>query len=81
MQRGGVVSVVVTVYDAENSLEKREEEEKRTEKKSTKRKDKRKERIREEKSLFSRKHSPYRITALDSTEKTYSADNGLFIYK
>ena len=57
--------VVVTVYDAENRLEKREEEEKRTEKKSTKRKDKRKERIREENSLFNRNHSPYRITALE----------------
>lgn len=60
-----MASVVVAVYDAENSLEKREEEEKRTEKKSTKRKDKRKERIREEKSLLYRNHSSCRITALE----------------
>ena len=66
-----MVPVVVTVYDTENSLEKREEEEKRTEKKSTKRKDKRKERIREEKSLYSRNYPPYRITALRLTEQTY----------
>ena len=60
-----MVPVVVLVYDADTSLEKREEEEKRTEKKSTKRKKRRKERIREENSLFSRNHSPYRITVLE----------------
>ena len=76
-----MVLVLVTVYDADTSLEKKNGRKEEKKRKEPKEKNKKKRRLREEKSLYSRTTPLQKNSLFNLAERAYYTDNRLIIYK